>query len=253
MTRFSILAFVILSAVLANQATAQPGGGGWPWGCSTTELQWNAPGECTQLPLDWCNVVTLLEIHPAKTVYDLTPVVESITNEGETTIEGFCGYLQDCGSMPPPTSWLQVEETVKEVCWEVGAGASVTAKSGLATRLIAAVNASVEINGQMSGCITTSARDELMRFIPNCFDSTFWEEVRTLSVTGTVSEIPGGIRIRCDCDGTGPEEFDVWCDATAVSSGDADNVASVTFKRDDEPCCVDPPMGPPCCGCGAGS
>ncbi len=256
MTRFSILVCVTLSAVLANQATAQPGGGAWPWGCSTSELEGNSPDACLDYMGEWCGTgggVQLLQVHPAKTVYDLTPVQESITNTGGTMIDGFCAYLEDCSSWPPPTSWLQVEETTVEVCWTVGGSAGVEAKTGLAAELLAAVNANVQINGEISGCRTTRERNELMRYIPNCIDSTFWEEVRILSVTGTVSEIPGGIRIRCDCDGNGAQEFDVWCDATAVSSGDANNVASVAFKRDDEPCCEDPPEGPPCCGCGAGS
>ncbi len=261
MTRFSILVCVTLSAVLANQATAQPGGGAWPWGCSTSELEGNSPGACLDANGAWCagvdpdvpDGVVLLEILPAETVYELTQAEESVNTTARITIEGWCEFVEDCSLMPDPGTYLYEWETTVQACWTVGGSAGVEATTGLATRLLAEVNANVQINGEMSGCRTTRELHAVERGLANCFDTSFWEEYGTLSVTGTVYEYPGGIRISCNCDGADAQEFIVWCDATAQSSGNADNVSFITLKRDDELCCEPPPEGSPCCGCGAGS
>lgn len=253
MKRFSILAVLSFVVLLGAHADAQPGGGGWPWGCSTIELEVNSPDKCLDvINGEWCEGVILLAVLPAWIHYETTQVVETVTSTSAITIEAFCLFVEDCSLMPDPGVYTQEWITTIQACWSAGGSASVEAKTGLVSKLIAEVTANVEFNGEYTSCKTTEEQQAVTRLIWPCIDSEFWEEFTELSVTGTVTEYPGGIRITCDCDGSGPQEFEVLCDATGSASGNADNITSVRLFRNDFPCCVTPPGAEhPCCGCEA--
>lgn len=167
-------------------------------------------------------------------------------------LEAWCAYVEDCQFVPPPRQYMHEWETTEEACWQADGSATVDAKLGLVTRLLAKINANVEVGGQISGCRTTTERESFLVFIANCIDTEYWEEFGVVDVEGTVTEIEGGIRIACSCDGTGSTVHDVFCNPR-TSTGNAAKVTFVHFRTTESPCCISPPEGPPCCGCGAGA